>query len=133
MIKTTICCKICGYEIKIACENPANTIKMMCNYCGKKTIFNPKIEQKKQEPPHTGYVLAADLNINNNHVHVEGLVGRGNVSVNKTTGVRLQNMSISKKEEKSMSGKLTIMNSEQFSVKKISFMTPKLIRASCSK
>ena len=90
----------------------------MCIRCGKKTTFSPQeMKQQKKDPRQQGYVLAADLTINNDHVHVNGISVHGNVSVNNSTGVKLQNMNISKNEEKNVGGKLAIKNSEQFSVK----------------
>lgn len=117
MKKSTFSCERCGYSIKILSSGSITPIKFRCIRCAKKTNFIPQKEKKIEERPQQGYVLAADLNINNDHVHINGISVQGNVSANRTTGVKLQNMSITKNKEEKMGGKLTITNSEQFSVK----------------
>jgi len=117
MNKSTFNCERCGYSIKILSSGSTTLIKYKCISCGKKTNFIRQNEKQQERKPQQGYVLAADLTINNDHVHVNGISVQGNVSAYRTTGVKLQNMSITKNKERKMGGKLTITNSEQFSVK----------------
>jgi len=83
-----------------------------------------KAEEISQDKPiknfasgYSGYTLAADMNISQDHVHVEGINVRGNVNVNDSEGVELKKMKIFNSEVGKNKGRITIDRSENFNVK----------------
>lgn len=111
-------CKICKNELTVSANQKMSHILSRCKSCKRITVFIKKVDSPKEEPRDLGYILAADLNINNDLVQIHGLPVEGNVTVKNTSGVILNNMEISYNQEKKMGGKLTIYNSSDFLLNK---------------
>ena len=65
----------------------------------------------------SGYTLAADMNIKNDYVHVEGINVRGNVNVDDSKGVELKDMYVLKSKENKFKGKINVDRSQDFNIK----------------
>jgi len=101
-------------------QSPAFNIQQNNYYSESKDSNISAPEKKSQSQPiqnfASKYTLAADMNIQQGNIHVNGINVRGNVNVNNTEGVELKNMQIFNANEYSK-GKINIDRSQEFSVK----------------
>jgi len=83
----------------------------------KKMIDKPIKDFDSGKDFSSGFTLAADMNIKNDYVHVEGLNVRGNVNVEDSKGVELKDMYIFKSGEDKYKGRINIDRSQDFNIK----------------
>jgi hypothetical protein len=83
----------------------------------RKIIDKPIKDFNSRKDFSSGYTLAADMNIKNDHVYVEGINVRGNVNVDDSKGAELKDMYILKSGEDKFKGKVNIDRSQEFNIK----------------